>query len=72
MFKPKYTVSLLNSKWEPLKRNLKISIIPRRDEFIYFNDKYYIVLNVVHTLNKTHDIFVIIEEYLKDPQKEIG
>ena len=62
MLKSKYTVSILNSKWEPIKRNLKLSIIPRRDEFIYMNEQYHQVLNVVHMLNENQDIFVIINE----------
>lgn len=58
----KYTVSILNSKWHPIKRNVEMVIIPRRDEYIYLNEQYYQVLNVVHTLNEKQDIFVIVEE----------
>lgn len=62
MFKRKYNTSLLDSKWNPIKRNLKLSIIPRIHEYIYYEDKYYMVLNVVHQLNDKHDIFIIVEE----------
>jgi hypothetical protein len=62
MFKRKYNTSLLDSKWNPIKRNLKLSIIPRINEYIYYEDKYYMVLNVVHQLNDKHDIFIIVEE----------
>jgi hypothetical protein len=67
MFKRKYNTSLLDSKWNPIKRNLKLSIIPRIHEYIYHEDKYYMVLNVVHQLNDKHDIFIIVEE--KDNSK---
>jgi hypothetical protein len=62
MFKKKYTVSMLDSKWVPLKRNIKIVIIPRRDEYIWLDEKYYIVLNVVHSITDKHEVFIIVEE----------
>ena len=62
MFRTKYTVSILNSKWEPLKRNLKLSVIPRCDELIYMGEQYFTVLKVIHTLNEKQEIFIIINE----------
>lgn len=62
----KYTVSILNSKWQPIKRNVEMIIIPRRDEYVYMNEQYYEVLNVVHTLNEKQDIFVIVNEMVKN------
>lgn len=62
----KYTVTILNSKWNPIKRNVEIFIIPRRDEYVYMNDQYYEVLNVVHMLNEKQDIFVIVNEMVKN------
>lgn len=62
MFAQKYTVSILNSKWVPLKRNLKLSIVPRRDELIFMDEQYFNVLNVIHKLGDIHDIFVIVDE----------
>jgi hypothetical protein len=62
MFSTKYNISLLDSKWNPIKRNMKFSFVPRRDEFIYLVDRYYQVLNVVHDIQKKHEIFVIVEE----------
>ena len=62
----KYTVSILNSKWHPIKRNVEIVIIPRRDEYFYLNEQYYQVLNVVHTLNEKQDIFIIVDELAKN------
>jgi hypothetical protein len=66
MFKTKYTISLLDSKWQQLKRNFKVDVIPRANEFIYLNDGYYKVLNVVHTLNNKQEIFVIIEQITQE------
>ena len=62
MFKRKYTVTLLNSKWEVVKRNVNFTFIPRKDEYVYLDEQYYEVVNVVHMLNKKQDIFVIINE----------
>lgn len=69
MFFKKHKISILNSKWEEIKRNIKIDVIPRRDEFIYLDDQYYEVLNIVHTLDEKQDIFVIINELAVDPKK---
>jgi hypothetical protein len=66
MFKLKYTISILDSKWQPIKRNLKLSIIPRINEYIFLNDQYHKVINVVHTFNKTQDVFLIIEEIVQE------
>ncbi len=69
MFKSKYSVSILNPKWKPMKINLKLRIIPRQDEYIFFNEQYYEVLKVVHMLNKNQDIFVIVNELTNQPVK---
>lgn len=61
-FDKKYTVTFLNSKWEVVKSEVKLNSIPQRDEYIYMNDRYYDVLNVVHSIDKNHQILVIIEE----------
>lgn len=62
----KYTVSILNSKWQPIKRNVELVIIPRKDEFVYMDEQYYEVLNIVHMLNEKQDIFVIVNEMIKN------
>jgi hypothetical protein len=61
----KYTVSIINSKWEPIKRNIKIEVLPRKDEYLFFDEKYHLVLNLVHRLSEKHEIFIIIEEVAK-------
>ena len=62
MFKKKYTISILDSKWVPIKRNVKMEVVPRRDEYIWFDEKYYIVLNVVHSITDKLEVFVVVEE----------
>lgn len=62
MFKKKYTISMLDSKWIPLKRNIKMSIIPRRDEYIWIDEKYFIVLNIVHSITDKQEVFIVVEE----------
>lgn len=62
MFKKKYSISILDSKWIPIKRNVKMEVVPRRDEYIWFEDKYYIVLNVVHSITDKQEVFVVVEE----------
>jgi hypothetical protein len=61
-FSEKYTITFINSKWEIVKSDIKMKIVPQRDEYIYMDDKYYDVLNVVHSLGKKHNILVIIDE----------
>lgn len=62
MFKKKYNISILDSKWIPIKRNVKMEVVPRRDEYIWFEEKYYIVLNVVHSITDKLEVFVVVEE----------
>jgi hypothetical protein len=62
MFKKKYTISILDSKWIPIKRSVKMEVVPRRDEYIWFEEKYYIVLNVVHSITDKQEVFVVVEE----------
>ena len=61
MFETKYTTSLLDINWNPLKRNVKLRIIPRTNEYIFLDSQYYKVINVIHSLNKKQDIFIIID-----------
>ena len=75
LFKPKYTISFLDSKWNPIKRHIKMSSIPRADEMIYHEGSYYTVINVVYTLNKTQEVLIIMEKTIikngsKTPENE--
>ena len=67
MFKRKYNTSILDSKWVPIKRNLKLTFIPRKDEYIWYVDKYYLVVNIIYTLNKEDEILIIVEETQQQP-----
>ncbi|MEI6880341.1 MAG: hypothetical protein WCK82_03280 [Bacteroidota bacterium] len=62
MFKSKYKVTLIDSKWNVVKNNIKLSVLPRRDEYVFFDGLYYLVLNVVHVLDGKQGVFVIINE----------
>jgi hypothetical protein len=64
MFNSKYLITLLNEKWEPLKK-IKVKSVPQVNEFLYFEDvqKYYRVINVVHQIAKKQTIIVIITEF---------
>jgi len=62
LFRRKYILSFIDSKWNPIKRHIKLSTIPRADELIYYEGVYYTVVNVVHTLNKSKEILIILEK----------
>jgi len=64
----KYSVSVLNRKWEPIFPIVKVKHIPRSDEWIYLSDKnYYRVINVVHNIGKKQGIFLVVELLGKKP-----
>ena len=65
MFKRKYSVSILDEKWSVLISDVRLNFIPRENELIYIdeNKKYFIVLNVIHYLNKKQGIFLIVKEF---------
>ena len=67
MFSKKYTVTLLNSKWEVLKRNLPIKFIPKKDEFIWTDGQYYEVVNIVHSIDKSQTVYIIVNELSSKP-----
>jgi|LakMenEpi03Aug12_release.lakeMendotaPanAssembly.Ray.scaffolds.fasta_scaffold5084228_1 hypothetical protein len=58
-------ISLLDEKWNPLILNLKLKIIPRINEFLYLNNQYYRVINIVHDFSKKQKIFLIVEKFTK-------
>lgn len=64
MFKLKINVSILNSKWVMIKK-VELDAIPRKDEFIYMDEQYYIVLNVIHDLtSKPSLLVVVVDEFI--------
>lgn len=62
IFKSKYTVVILNSKWEVLEKIVKVEILPRQKEYIWSGTKYYQVVHVVHNITSTQQISLIVEE----------
>lgn len=70
MFKTKYNTTLLDSKWSVIKNGVIFKVIPRKDEYIYYIDRYYQVLNVVHNLSVKHDILIIVEEVAQKNELE--
>ena len=63
MFSKKYNITLLDSKWNIIKSNLKLPTIPRRDEYVWHVNVYYRVLNVVHSTDDKQSTFIIVEQF---------
>lgn len=61
MFKKKYNIVILSSKWYPIGKNLKLTHIPRQDEFVYWDTEYYRVLTVIHVLNDPKKILIVVD-----------
>ncbi len=72
MFRTKYTVTVLDSKWQVVKNNLKLSVVPRQGEYIYMDNKYVNVINIVHSVDLKHTIFVVVEEISVQPQNNLS
>jgi hypothetical protein len=68
MFQTKYNVSIIDSKWQTIKRNLPWRVIPRKGELILIeDDQYYEVVSVIHRLNgsdKLQEIFLVVDPYI--------
>lgn len=64
----KYRVTFLDEKWDVIREDVKIDVIPRIHEIIYMTNeaKYYRVVNIVHNFTKKQEIYVVIEEYTDD------
>ena len=65
MFKKYYTVTILDSKWNPVLTNVKLTVIPRANEYIYLNNQYHQVMNIIHTIDKKQGVFIVIDEIVK-------
>jgi hypothetical protein len=63
MFSKKYNITLLDSKWNIIKSNVKLPTIPRRDEYVWHVNVYYRVLNVVHSTDDKQSTFIIVEQF---------
>lgn len=62
IFYKKYKVSFLDSKWQIIKNNVELFTIPKKNEYIYLNNKYYLVINIIHDLRRYHDVYVVLDE----------
>lgn len=63
----KINIGIMDSSWNIMVENVKVTNIPRIDELIYLelDEQYYQVKTVVHNIHKKQDIFVIVEKFLK-------
>lgn len=63
----KINIGIMDSSWNIMVENVKVTNIPRIDELIYLelDEQYYQVKTVVHNIHKNQDIFVIVEKFLK-------
>lgn len=68
MLERKYNVSIIDGKWLPIKRNIKLTCIPRIDEFIYLDEIYYRVVSVIHNLSEKQEVIVVVEILLEKPK----
>lgn len=62
LFKKKYTLVLLDSKWNVLEKNLKLRHVPRQKEYIWLKGKYYQVTHIVHNILPIQQISIVVAE----------
>jgi|AntAceMinimDraft_18_1070375.scaffolds.fasta_scaffold191730_1 hypothetical protein len=61
MFKTKYNITLLDSKWNTIKTNVKFNYVPSRTDYVYIDEIYYKVLTVIHQMRVKQEIFLILD-----------
>jgi uncharacterized protein (UPF0248 family) len=77
IFNRRYSVSILDEKWVPIKNKIRVKHVPRADELIHIdgddNTPYYRVINVIHYLsNKRQGIFIIVKPMLlEEPNNQV-
>lgn len=66
----KYSVTILDQNWQPIKNVIKVKHVPRYGELIYFEEGgiYYRVIIVAHYLNKKQGIFLVVEPLNQAPK----
>lgn len=64
----KYSVTILDEKWNVVREKVKVKHIPRTHELIFLpeHNKYYRVVNIVYNFTKIQGIYIVIEEYTDD------
>lgn len=74
MFRKKIRISLLDEKWEILIPLLKVDVVPRIGEYMWWpeQDSYYKVINVVHNIaNSKIGVFVVLEKISINGEKKL-
>lgn len=66
MFNKKYKITILNSKWGVLVKTIKVSVVPNKNDYIWYNEQYHEVINVIHSLNEDR-VYVIVDEVSPQP-----
>lgn len=66
-FRKKY-ITLINPKWEIVKANVKYDHLPKKDEFIFIDENYYEVLNVIHKLDDNNTTLVVVQKMKKNDE----
>jgi hypothetical protein len=58
MFQKKYNIVFLTSKWEIIQK-VKLSYLPRKDEYVWLNNVYHEVVNVIHSIDNNQVLIVL-------------
>lgn len=66
MFSKKYKVSIIDSKWKPIKRNFKMNYLPRKGEMILIDGVYYDIIGIIHQIMEKESFFVVVEIKFKE------
>lgn len=62
IFNKKYTVKLINSKWDVIKSKITLTTIPNKGEYIFMDGQYFNIINIIHVIENEHKILIIIDE----------
>jgi hypothetical protein len=60
MFKKKNNIRFIDVNWKILKNDVKMNVIPKKNELIFFNEIYYEVVNVIYDISKIEKQQVIV------------
>ena len=60
MFNRKYTITILDCKWQIVKNKVKMDIVPRKDEYLFIENQYYEILSIVHNFGEKIGVFLIV------------
>lgn len=60
MFKKKNNIRFIDVNWKILTNDVKMNVIPKKNELIFFNEIYYEVVNVIYDISKIEKQQVIV------------